>query len=80
MIKIINRISTSSKIVLSKLSIDILPRWLGVLLDLELELKAILLNKANIQTDLPTYFNKRLFPILDCFLNKLYTEQRKLKV
>lgn len=62
--------------VLYKIWIGIMPRWMPILLELEIEIKALLLNKANIHPDFNTYFNKRVFPIIDCFLNKLFTDQR----
>lgn len=61
---------------INELQSSIMPRWMPILLELEIEIKAILLNKANIHPDFNTYFNKRVFPIMDSFLNKLFTDQR----
>ncbi|CAD8081645.1 unnamed protein product [Paramecium sonneborni] len=65
---------------INELQSSITPRWMPILLELEIEIKALLLNKANVQPDLNTYFNKRVFPIMDYFLNKLFTDQRQLRV
>lgn len=80
MIEIINQTLMNYKAVLYKIWIGILPRWMPILLELEIEIKAILLNKADIHPDFNTYFNKRVFPIMDYFLNKLFTDQRQLKI
>ncbi|CAD8161453.1 unnamed protein product [Paramecium pentaurelia] len=65
---------------INELHSSIMPRWMPILLELEIEIKAILLNKGNIHPDFNTYFNKRVLPIMDSFLNKLFTDQRQLKV
>ncbi|CAD8080232.1 unnamed protein product [Paramecium sonneborni] len=65
---------------INELQNSIFPRWMPILLELEIEIKAILLNKVNVQPDLISYFNKRVFPIMDYFLNKLFTDQKQLKV
>ena len=51
-----------------------------ILLDLEIELKAIIHNKATIVPDFVTYMNKRVVPMMDFFLNKQFSDYRKIKI
>jgi hypothetical protein len=51
-----------------------------ILLDLEIELKAIVYNRATIVPDFVTYINKRIVPMMDFFLNKQFSDFRKIKV
>ncbi|CAD8183529.1 unnamed protein product [Paramecium pentaurelia] len=55
-------------------------KWMEYLSELEIELKAILLDRALIVPDLNQYVNKRLQPMIEVTLDKVLNETYKLKI